>query len=209
MKVKLRGNFAAETDLDGFKNFLKYCGYKEEFSFKFRKDFSIFEIKFKEKIEKNIKKFIPYIIKGQVYEKFISRNRAFFRVYLTGVDSIVLPIDEISLDKILSSREIIPFEGLKKGIYSYLKLKKIEKIHYLLILSLEEKKLKKLLSQFFTLSLKHFSLSSLEISKYKEYCLCHFSYPSVPVGLSPEAFSIFLENLIKTIYVEKNVKNGL
>lgn len=209
MKIKIKESFSGETDLKGLKDFLKYCGLKEEFSFKIKKDISFCEVKFKEKIKKNLKKFIHYIIKGQVYEKFISKNRVLFRVYLIGIDSIVPPLDEISLEKILSSQEVIPFEGLKKGIYSYLKLKKIEKIHCLLILSLEEKKLKKLLTQFFVLSLKHFSLSALEINKHKDYYLCHLSYSFIPEALSPEAFSIFLENLVKTIYVEKNIKNGL
>lgn len=209
MKIKLNENYLGELDLSKFKDFLIFYGYKGDFSFKIIKECPSLDIKFKEKIDKKIKKLIPFVIKGQIYDKFLSKKGFLFKCHLTGIDPIVLPLDSNILEKILEIKEIIPYDGLKKGLEAYLKMKKMEKIYYLLILNLKEKDFRKYFPFLFSCLFKGFILSEFEIKEFKSLQFCQLVFKKSIEIISPEGFAIFLENFAKTIYVEKNLQNGL
>lgn len=209
MKIKIKENFIKEIEIKELKKFLELWGYKGEFSYKVINECPCLEIKFKEKIEKNIKNLIPFVVKGEIYKKFLEKKGIFFKCYLIGMDSIVLPRDSGILEEILKIEEIIPHEGLKKGLEAYLKLKKTDKIHYLLALNLKEKDLKKFIPLLFACLFKDFAIGAIEIEELKGFYFFIFTLKELPKNFLPLPFTIYFENFAKTIYVEKNLQNKL
>ena len=124
MKIILKEKITAKLNEDKFKEFLNLIGYKDDFTINFSKKDSILELQFYGKIDKNIKRILPFIIKGNCYEELIKKKGVFFKCYLIGIDSIVLPRDFIKVEEMIKIRETIPHLGLKKGIEAYLNIKK-------------------------------------------------------------------------------------
>lgn len=205
MKIKIKKNLIKEIEIKELKKFLELWGYKGEFSYKFINECPCLKIKFKEKMEKDIKNLIPFVVKGEIYNNFLEKKGIFFKCHLIGIDSIVLPKDSGVLEDMLKIKEIIPYEGLEKGLEAYLKLKKMDKIHYLLLLNLNYKDIKKFIPLLFSCLFKDFSITAIEIEELKGFYFFYFTINGLPKNFHPLPFTMYLENFAKTIYVEKSL----
>lgn len=209
MKIKILKEYSFPLEEKEIKEVLDLFDCKSDFLYKTFKEGKIIEIKFKDKIEKNLKNLISAIIKGMNYNKFLIKNNIFFKCFLIGVDSIVLPSESIKLEQLLKSKEIIPHNGLKEGINTYLKIKKTENIKYILIDNLNEKYAKKFSISFLKCLIKNYSAFSFEIEKYNNHTNYFLSFKTNDLVFPLEGFGLFLENLGKIIYIEKVLRDGV
>ncbi len=203
MKIKIPKGYSFPLEEKEIKEVLDLFDYKGDFLYKSFQEGKIIEIKFKNKIEKNVKNLIISVIKGLNYNKFLIKNNIFFKCFLIGVDSIVLPRESIKIEQLLKSKEIIPYNGLKEGIKTYLKIKKAENIKYILTNNIKEKYIKKFSISFLQCLIKNYSSFSFEIEKIDNYTNYFFSFKSNDLVFPLEGFGLFLENLGRIIYIEK------
>lgn len=209
MKINIKKEILNLLDENEIKVNLEYFNIKNEFFLKINPQKETLNIKIKGKIEKDLKKLIPFILKGILYKKFLKKRGIIFKCFLLGIDSVVIPKESIRLEDILKSEERIPFEGLKKGIEAYLKLKKPEEVDFILINNLKGKILKDFSVCFIANLLKNFYLRSFEVENSEVYNHFILSFKSLNASIPLESFSILLENLAETIYVEKYKINKL
>jgi len=209
MKIKILSEYSKNLNYEDVKSILEILGYKGNFSFKSFQKEGIFELKIKEKINKDLKNLIPFFIKGEAYKESLTKKSIFFKVFLIGVDSIVLPKEGIELENLLKLNEIIPYSGLKEGIEAYLKFKKAEDIKYLLINNIKQKNAKKFLISFLTCLIKNYPVFSFEIENKEPFTYYFLSFKGNNGFFPLKSFGNFLENFGRTIYVEKVLSNGL
>lgn len=209
MKIILKEKITDDLNEEKFKEFLNLIGYKDNFTINFSKKDLIFDVQLSGKIDKNIKKILPFIIKGNCYGELINRKGVLFKCYIIGIDSIVLPRDFIKVEEMIKIREIIPHIGLKKGIEAYLKFRKSKETIYILINNLKEESFKSFSIYLFEYLIKNYEIKYFEIEKGKDFSYHIISFNKIDNFFPIESFAFFLESLAKKIFIEKKLQNEL
>lgn len=205
MKIILKEKIKDGLNESKFKEFLNLIGYKDNFSLKYSKKNKILDFRFSGKIDKSIKKILPFILKGNCYESLLNKKGFFFKCYLIGVDSIVLPKDFIKVEEMIKIKEIIPHLGLKKGIEAYIKLRKSKETIYILINNLKEKSFKSFSICLFEYLIKNYKIKYFEMEMGKDFSYYIISFNKINNFFQIESFAFFLESLAKTIFIEKKL----